>query len=577
MLKNIFIYLFIFISVVVGTPIFAGSAVYTYTPGGVSSTDPGVLALELTLGEDYSSELLSFGINVPITQVESITIDSNNFHNYIITDEYANSYLGKSVVDGVTYYNNNTFPELLAKFSDDQNERVGLNFANGGSSFDESSDDWVQSELLGKTITHMVINVTSYSKSTTGSFYNYSAEIDIEFHYAAETSHAEFFSSGEVTVNDEISFVIKNGPPDGGSAVYTYTPGGGSSTDPGVIDFTLDLGQYMSSDLISFGISVPITQVESITINDDNFTDYIIADEWTNSGRTVVDGVTYYDNKTFAELVANFSDDQVESVGFQFANGGSSFNESSDVWVQSELLGKTITHMVINVKSYSKSTTGSFYNYSAEIDIEFHYGGETDSDSISSILDVGGNSDGTKGFMYLRGYHWVNSDWELLQEGTGQTGMDYRGQQYVVSTDDLSNWNKESPFKLVLSYINSAGIHYDSTYYLFGGTANPVFSYSVPDSDSDGVWDTFDVHQGFNDTLLDTYLTQNGYAKTSDISDLREGSVMIEVIDGIATIDLEMEVSDDLSSGSWIELDGSATMNIEVDASTKFFRFKMAD
>ena len=387
MLKNIFIYLFIFISFVVVTPIFAGSAVYTYTPGGGSSTDPGVLALELTLGEDYSSELLSFGINVPITQVESITIDSNNFHDYIITDEWANSYLGKSVVDGVTYYNNNTFPELLAKFSDDQNERVGLNFAYGNSSFDESSDDWVQSELLGKTI----------------------------------------------------------------------------------------------------------------------------------------------------------------------------------------------THMVINVKSYSKSTTDGFYNYSAEIDIEFHYGGETDSDSISSILDVGGNSDGTKGFMYLRGYHWVNSDWELLQEGTGQTGMDYRGQQYVVSTDDLSNWNKESPFKLVLSYINSAGIHYDSTYYLFGGTANPVFSYSIPDSDSDGVWDTFDVHQGFNDSLLDTYLTQNGYAKTSDISDLREGSVMIEVIDGIATIDLEMEVSDDLSSGSWIELDGSATMNIEADASKKFFRFKMAD
>ena len=85
--------------------------------------------------------------------------------------------------------------------------------------------------------------------------------------------------------------------------------------------------------------------------------------------------------------------------------------------------------MVFNVTSYSKSTTGSFYNYSAEIDIEFHYGGETDSDSVSSILDVGGNSDGTKGFMYLRGYHWVNSDWELLQEGTGQTGDDYRGQQ----------------------------------------------------------------------------------------------------------------------------------------------------
>ena len=425
----------------------------------------------------------------------------------------------------------------------------------------------------------MVINVTSYSKSTTGSFYNYSAEIDIEFHYAAETSHAEFFSSGEVTVNDEISFVIKNGPPDGGSAVYTYTPGGGSSTDPGVLALELTLGEDYSSELLSFGINVPITQVESITIDSNNFHDYIITDEWANSylGKSVVDGVTYYNNNTFPELLAKFSDDQNERVGLNFAYGNSSFDESSDDWLQSELLGKTITHMVINVKSYSKSTTDGFYNYSAEIDIEFHYGGETDSDSISSILDVGGNSDGTKGFMYLRGYHWVNSDWELLQEGTGQTGDDYRGQQYVVSTDDLSNWNKESPFKLVLSYINSAGIHYDSTYYLFGGTANPVFSYSIPDSDSDGVWDTFDVHQGFNDSLLDTYLTQNGYAKTSDISDLREGSVMIEVIDGIATIDLEMEVSDDLSSGSWIELDGSATMNIEADASKKFFRFKMAD
>ena len=371
--------------------------------------------------------------------------------------------------------------------------------------------------------------------------------------------------------------VVVGTPIFAGSAVYTYTPDGLSSTDPGVIDLTLDLGQIYNSNLISFGISVPITQVENITIDSNNFHNYIITDDWTNGGKTVVDGVTYYDNKTFAELLANFSDDQVEGVNLQFATTSTSLPESSDDWVQSELLGKTITHMVINVKSYSVTTTGSFYNYSAEIDIEFHYAAETDSDSVSSILDVGGNSDGKKGFMYLRGYHWVNSDWELLQEVTGQTGMDYRGQQYVVTTDDLSNWDKESPFKLVLSYINSAGIHYDSTYYLFGGTANPVFSYSVPDSDSDGVWDTFDVHQGFNDSLLDTYLTQNGYAKMTDILDLREGSVMIEVIDGIATIDLEMEVSDDLSSDTWIELDGTATMNVEADASTKFFRFKMAD
>ena len=51
----------------------------------------------------------------------------------------------------------------------------------------------------------------------------------------------------------------------------------------------------------------------------------------------------------------------------------------------------------------------------------------------------------------------------------------------------------------------------------------------------------------------------------------------IEVIDGIATLDLEMEVTNNLDSDSWTEVDGSATMSIPADTSTKFFRFKMAD
>ena len=66
MLKNVLVYLFLFVSVVVGTPIFAGSAVYTYTPDGLSSTDPGVIDLTLDLGQIYNSNLISFGISVPI-------------------------------------------------------------------------------------------------------------------------------------------------------------------------------------------------------------------------------------------------------------------------------------------------------------------------------------------------------------------------------------------------------------------------------------------------------------------------------------------------------------------------------
>ena len=76
----------------------AGSAVYTYTPDGLSSTDSGVIDLTLDLGQIYNSNLISFGISVPITQVESITIDSNNIHNYIITEDWTNG--GKTVVDG---------------------------------------------------------------------------------------------------------------------------------------------------------------------------------------------------------------------------------------------------------------------------------------------------------------------------------------------------------------------------------------------------------------------------------------------------------------------------------------------
>ena len=98
------------------------------------------------------------------------------------------------------------------------------------------------------------------------------------------------------------------------------------------------------------------------------------------------------------------------------------------------------------------------------------------------------------------------------------------------------------------------------------------------DSDGDGIDDHVDAFPSDASAAVTIMkLTENGYAKMSDISDLREGSVMIEVIDGIATLDLEMEVTNNLDSDSWTEVDGSATMSIPADTSTKFFRFKMAD
>ena len=145
-------------------------------------------------------------------------------------------------------------------------------------------------------------------------------------------------------------------------------------------------------------------------------------------------------------------------------------------------------------------------------------------------------------------------------------------------------------------------IYYTSLADVEGYTGLPISLMASPDSDSDGVTNAFDIYpndssqtlgtdsdgDGIDDhvdafpsdaseTITIMKLTENGYAKMSDISDLREGSVMIEVIDGIATLDLEMEVTNNLDSDSWTEVDGSATMSIPADTSTKFFRFKMAD
>lgn len=106
-------------------------------------------------------------------------------------------------------------------------------------------------------------------------------------------------------------------------------------------------------------------------------------------------------------------------------------------------------------------------------------------------------------------------------------------------------------------------------------TAETDFPDGYVDTDGDGVGDNADVHPGFNDAELTTYLSNNNYAKTFGIIDARAGSTLITVSNGVATVELEMEESDDLQT--WTEIDGSTSMDIPADASVKFFRFKMAD
>ena len=95
------------------------------------------------------------------------------------------------------------------------------------------------------------------------------------------------------------------------------------------------------------------------------------------------------------------------------------------------------------------------------------------------------------------------------------------------------------------------------------------------DSDGDGVGDFSDLYNGYQDSIISDFLSNSDYLKVSEIQDLRPGSIMIEVSENQATVQLQMEESSDLQT--WEDTGTPATMTIPADSDTKFFRFKMAE
>ena len=131
-------------------------------------------------------------------------------------------------------------------------------------------------------------------------------------------------------------------------------------------------------------------------------------------------------------------------------------------------------------------------------------------------------------------------------------------------------------------------------------TANATSVDLLVDTDGDGVGDDDDVHPGFNDaslatylndtwvnaTNLDTWLTANNYSvgdgstgglTEQDLIDLRVGSTLIAVSDGSATVSLQMEESQDLSS--WSDLGAAVPFTVTLDPSddSQFLRVNLAD
>ena len=101
----------------------------------------------------------------------------------------------------------------------------------------------------------------------------------------------------------------------------------------------------------------------------------------------------------------------------------------------------------------------------------------------------------------------------------------------------------------------------------------------LADTSGDGLMDGDVVNVGYDpnnnySSLLDLKVSPSVIPE--EIKDMRPGSVFIEVEDGVANINMDIESSSDLEN--W-EIDSAITvpMQIEEGEATKFFRFKMAE
>ena len=78
---------------------------------------------------------------------------------------------------------------------------------------------------------------------------------------------------------------------------------------------------------------------------------------------------------------------------------------------------------------------------------------------------------------------------------------------------------------------------------------------------------------GLNQEIEDAQAVIDQKIHIQEVKDLRPGSTMIEVSGNQAIVQFQMEESSDLQT--WEDTGTPATMNIQADTDTKFFRFKI--
>jgi hypothetical protein len=209
---------------------------------------------------------------------------------------------------------------------------------------------------------------------------------------------------------------------------------------------------------------------------------------------------------------------------------------------------------------------------------------------VSAVYNISQEVGGDTVWTLMPSMERTNSSLQTAESHPQNLAVITDGTETTVLGSAVENITQVGFLLETSSSVNTGGFNYGVR--AFSANATPG-----GDADGDGVADADDVHPGFDDTSLTTYLndtwlnatnldawlTDNNYIvddgstgglTEQDLIDLRVGSTLIDASSGSATITIQMEESSDLSTWSDMGADGQATVTVPMTGDASFFRVR---
>ena len=146
------------------------------------------------------------------------------------------------------------------------------------------------------------------------------------------------------------------------------------------------------------------------------------------------------------------------------------------------------------------------------------------------FLDVGGNKDGTKGFIVLNVYDYYKNGWRQIDRTSMQNDVDYRGNSVQIKKEyikEQSEWDGNVPLKIEVMYTNSSKTNIvDSVFFI----NNQLIRYSTlgqpasqtPQSSNNNVSDVNISCSDMNKLIQMVFETQLYANNIKNINDIKE-------------------------------------------------------